>query len=282
MGSLKESLNQFKRQQEKCQSMLTGIAAKATPKNAPTRKFTPPVPSIPKGQGPPLKFSNDTERLQQINNIRKSSVGLQIKRVIDFLYETRKAVTAEEINAETYVDMKANKAVFDSLKNNPKVLYDGTRFSYKAKHEVKEKNELLRLIRTHTEGIAVMDLKDSYPNVEEDLQVLKASGDIWLLCEDSKEEIAYPNDPRVVIKPDDDLKVFFRSIELPRDFLDIEKDLTKNGMKPVSNTAQRRAKAQNSGLPAKPKTKKKKHEISKRTKLTNAHLPELFQNLNNK
>uniref|UniRef100_A0A7N0TD83 TFA2 Winged helix domain-containing protein n=1 Tax=Kalanchoe fedtschenkoi TaxID=63787 RepID=A0A7N0TD83_KALFE len=178
--------------------------------------------------------------------------------------------------------MKANKAVFDSLKNNPKVLYDGTRFSYKAKHEVKEKQELLHLVRKYPEGIAVIDLKDAYPNVEEDLQVLKAAGDIWLLCEDSKEEIAYPNDPRVQIKVDDDLKELFRGIELPRDMLDIEKDLAKNGMKPVTNTAQRRARVQNLGLPSKPKTKKKKHEISKRTKLTNAHLPELFQNLNNK
>ncbi|RVW27141.1 hypothetical protein CK203_087753 [Vitis vinifera] len=33
------------------------------------------------------------------------------------------------------------------------------------------------------------------------------------------------------------------------------------------------------GIASKPKPKKKKHDISKRTKLTNAHLPELFQNL---
>ena len=96
---------------------------------------------------------------------------------------------------------------------------------------------------------------------------------------DSQEDIAYPNDPRVPIKVDDDLKLLFRGIELPRDMLDIEKDLQKNGMKPATNTAQRRAAAQVQGISNKPKTKKKKHEISKRTKLTNAHLPELFQNL---
>uniref|UniRef100_A0A7N0T0K0 TFIIE beta domain-containing protein n=1 Tax=Kalanchoe fedtschenkoi TaxID=63787 RepID=A0A7N0T0K0_KALFE len=155
------------------------------------------------------------------------------------LYETRKALTAEEINAETYVDMKANKAVFDSLKNNPKVLYDGTHFSYKVMHEVKEKWELLYLVRKYPEGIAVIDLKDAYPNVEEDLQVLKTAGDIWLLC----------------------FVVFCGA---------------KNGMKPVTNTAQRRARAQNLGLPSKPKTKTKKHEISKRTKLTNAQKSAIY------
>lgn len=113
------------------------------------------------------------------------------------------------------------------------------------------------------------------------LQALKAAGDIWLLSNfDSQEDIAYPNDPRVVIKVDDDLKQLFRGIELPRDMLDIEKDLQKNGMKPATNTAKRRAMAQVHGIPPKPKGKKKKHEISKRTKLTNSHLPELFENLN--
>lgn len=112
---------------------------------------------------------------------------------------------------------------------------------------------------------------------------MKASGDIWLLSNfDSQEDIAYPNDPRLpASKVDDDLKVLFRGIELPRDMIDIEKELQKNGMKPATDTAKRRALAQSQGIPSKSKPKKKKHEITKRTKLTNAHLPELFQNLKN-
>lgn len=45
--------------------------------------------------------------------------------------QTRQAFTPEEINRDCYVDVNANKAVFDSLRNNPKVHYDGKRFSYK-------------------------------------------------------------------------------------------------------------------------------------------------------
>ncbi|KMT05088.1 hypothetical protein BVRB_7g172420 [Beta vulgaris subsp. vulgaris] len=126
----------------------------------------------------------------------------------------------------------------------------------------------------------VIDLKDSYLSVMEDLQILKADRKVWLLSNfDSQEDIVYPNDPRFPIKVDDDLKQLFRSIELPRDFLDVEKELLKSGTKPLTNTAQRRAAAQIQGLSSKAKPKKKKHEISKRTKLTNAHLPELFKNL---
>ncbi|XP_051150949.1 uncharacterized protein LOC127265263 [Andrographis paniculata] len=278
MASLQESLEKFQKQQEKCQSTLTSLAAKAGSSKSASLKH---VSADAKSPAPPVKFSNDTERLQHINSIRKGPVGAQIKRVIQLLFESRHAWTPNEINEACYVDINANKAVFDSLKNNPKVSYDGMHFSYKSKHDVKDKSQLLVLIRKFPEGIAIIDLKDAYPTVMDDLQSLKASGKIWLLSNiDSQEDIAYPNDPRAVIKVDDELKQLFRGIELPRDMLDIEKDLQKNGMKPATNTAKRRAMANVHGIAPKPKTKKKKNEISKRTKLTNAHLPELFRNLN--
>ena len=45
--------------------------------------------------------------------------------------QTRLAYTPEQINDAVYVDINSNKAVFDSLRNNLKVHYDGKRFSYK-------------------------------------------------------------------------------------------------------------------------------------------------------
>lgn len=40
-----------------------------------------------------------------------------------------------------------------------------------SKHNVKDKSQLLELIRKFPEGIAVVDLKDSYPSVMNDLPV---------------------------------------------------------------------------------------------------------------
>lgn len=48
-----------------------------------------------------------------------------------FALQTRKALTMEQINEACYVDMRANKDVFESMRKNPKVKYDGERFSYK-------------------------------------------------------------------------------------------------------------------------------------------------------
>ncbi|RWW44837.1 hypothetical protein BHE74_00049365, partial [Ensete ventricosum] len=158
--SLQESLNRFKQQQEKCQSTLSSIAARAaSSKPAQPQPYKATPSSAPSKAIASVKFSNDTERLQHINAIRKSPVGAQLKRVIDLLFE--------------------------------------------------------------------------------------AAGHVWLLSNmDSQEDIAYPNDPKVMIKVDDDLKQLFRGIELPRDMVDIEKELQKNGMKPATNTAKRRAMAQ--------------------------------------
>ncbi|KAL2521773.1 Transcription initiation factor TFIIE [Forsythia ovata] len=47
------------------------------------------------------------------------------------LEKTRRTLTSEEINDACYVDVNANKNVFDSLKKNSKVHYDGNQFSYK-------------------------------------------------------------------------------------------------------------------------------------------------------
>jgi transcription initiation factor TFIIE subunit beta len=73
--ALQGKLDRFKKQQEKCQSTLSSIAASKAASSA------VPSPLVP------VKFSNDTERLQHINSIRKAPVGAQMKRVIDLLYE---------------------------------------------------------------------------------------------------------------------------------------------------------------------------------------------------
>ncbi|KAG6387539.1 hypothetical protein SASPL_152731 [Salvia splendens] len=275
---VKMASSKYPKQPEKSQATLGNTAARAGNMKARSMPLSTPNLANTKSAVAPTKFSENTEHLQEINNVRKAPVGAQIRRVINLLFKRRDALTPDQINKECYVDVKGNKAVFDRLRNNLKVHYDGERFVYKSKHQLQTKTDLLQLIRTCPEGIAVVDLKDSYTAVINDLQALKGSGEIWLLS-DSLEDIAYPNDPRASITVDDDLKQLFLGIELPRDMLDIERDLQKNGMKPATNTAKRRAAAEIHDMPPKPKTKKKKHEISKRTKLTNAHLPELFQTL---
>ncbi|KAJ4798231.1 Transcription initiation factor IIE subunit beta [Rhynchospora pubera] len=287
MASLQESLNRFKQRQEKCQSTLISIS-RATDSSFNT-KVAPQPPqkkphiavssSLMVKPATPIKFSNNTERLQHINRIRKSPHGARVKLVIDLLLKAREALTAEEIYNGCYVDIHDNNnEIFVSLRNNPKVSFDGKRFSYKAKHDLKGKDDLLNLIKTwhDGQGLPVVDVKDSYPSVMDDLMALKAENLVWLLSNmDSKEDIAYPNDSKVSIKTDDDVKQLFMGTKLPHDFVDIEKELVKMGMKPATKTAERRAASQVSMPVSKPKPRKRSHKINI-SRLTNAHMPELF------
>ncbi|XP_026403220.1 uncharacterized protein LOC113298641 [Papaver somniferum] len=279
MMALQKNLIKFNQQQEKCLSALSSINVRA----GSSRAAPPTVPIATSSSIAtkfPTKFSENTQRYQLIHCIKNSEPGAQVKRVIDLLRETRGDFTAEQIEEACYVDAIKNKVVFNSLTHNVKVKYDGKRFSYKPTHDIKNKTELLQLIRKNPEGIAISELKDSYRLVMEDLQALKASGVVWWLSNsDCREDVAYPNDPRITIKVDDEIKQLFRAEELPRDMIDIERYLRGNGMKPKTDTARRRAMAQVHGLNPKPKAKKKPRNISKRTKLTNAHLPELFQDI---
>jgi len=285
--ALAQKLAQFKNQQDRLQATLAKIPkpvpqapSKAAAASS-SRKAPQPAPSatpvIPFAQR--FSFQNDQEKLQQIATIRKSPVGAQIKRVLDLLLETRQSLLPEEINDLCFVDVKNNKDVFESLKSNVKVAFDGQRFAYKSKHDLKNKDELLVLVRKLPEGVPMGDLKDSYPGIAADVQELKASGKVWVLMNsDSQEDIVYPNDPKIVIKVDDDLKQLIRGIDTPREFMDVERELQKAGMKPATNSARREAMA---GVPRSqiPKPQKKKRRESKRTKYTNAHLPELFKSI---
>jgi hypothetical protein len=63
--------------------------------------------------------------------------------------QTRQAFTAEQINEATYVDIHGNKALFDNLRNNPKVKLDRRHFSYK----VNELNIVLLTISSRSSHV---------------------------------------------------------------------------------------------------------------------------------
>jgi len=97
--ALKEQLDKFNKQQVKCQSTLSSIAS-SRERTSSSRQNVPLPAAITqkKPDAAPVKFSSDTERLQNINNIRKAPVGAQIKRVIDLLYEVCVCLYESHIN----------------------------------------------------------------------------------------------------------------------------------------------------------------------------------------
>ncbi|CAI5521480.1 unnamed protein product [Closterium sp. Naga37s-1] len=189
----------------------------------------------------------------------------------------RQGLTAEQVEAVTMVDVTTSRELQASLRANPKVAVHGNTYIYKAKHELAGRDDLLRLIREHKDGIPMGDVRDSYSGVAAHVQELRALGQAWVLFNaDSGDEVLFPNDPRIAIKVDPDIRALFRRIDLPRDLTDLEKELQRCGQNPAM-PAVRRLQALEGAMTAqtqKPKAKRKRE--SKRTKYTNNHLPELF------
>lgn len=57
---------------------------------------------IKEEEDPPVKFSND-------NSIRKRPAGAQIKRVIDYIFETRQALTPEQTNGRLFEEQSERR-----------------------------------------------------------------------------------------------------------------------------------------------------------------------------
>ncbi|XBI61251.1 hypothetical protein VPH35_042070 [Triticum aestivum] len=272
--ALNDGLARFRLQQERNHAILSTVAATKTSASSstnPSRHRQQPAPT-PRPAAKPspsapatLRFSDDTARLQRINEVRTTAVGQQLKNVINLLDKTREALTSHQINEHIYVDIEGNRTLADSLRNNAKVRFDGRRYSYKPTHD------------SLPDGLPVSEVKDAYPAVQDDLQALKSSGDVYLLPSEGG-VIAYPNDPRSSrMEVDAELKKLFHEIKLPQDMLDIEKELRKNREKPATDTMKRRAAEQVHGHQPNPKkARKKSRRITSSTKVTNAHLPWLL------
>lgn len=68
---------------QQCQSM----SINSSRASGPSRPSVPETISQRPALAAPVKFSDDTKRLQHINNIRNAPVGAQIKLVIDLLFK---------------------------------------------------------------------------------------------------------------------------------------------------------------------------------------------------
>eukprot|EP00271_Cylindrocystis_brebissonii_P004843 TRINITY_DN16762_c0_g1_i1.p1 TRINITY_DN16762_c0_g1~~TRINITY_DN16762_c0_g1_i1.p1 ORF type:complete len:279 (+),score=56.94 TRINITY_DN16762_c0_g1_i1:609-1445(+) len=278
MSNLNQKREQFARRQAELQARNVNDAASAAAAVPPPQTATAAAPFKAVSYDP-ANWQKDKEHYKQCLYWKAQAVGLRMKKVIDILLQTRRPMTPEEILALTYVDIDDSEELRENLAKNMKVTFTGTHYMYKAKHELNGKPELLHLIRQNKDGIALSEVKDSYANVPADVQELRSAGHVWgIQNSDTLDDILYPNDPKIQMTVDEDIKSLVRGIKLPS-FEEIEKELKRAGMTP-STSAARRESMLAATVQQKDKPKKRKRE-STRTKFTNSHMLELFTNNGN-
>tara|TARA_B110000977_G_scaffold87961_1_gene116980 strand:+ start:1018 stop:1854 length:837 start_codon:yes stop_codon:yes gene_type:complete len=201
------------------------------------------------------------------------------KRVMDLLHKTRKPMSTAELHNELGWPVDVPE-LWEMLLNNDKVMYDEgkNRFSYKAKHILRDRREMLALIHKHPDGVLEDDVIDSYLGADLDAAALLESGDvIFLVNAESRERVLYPVDDFYEIDISEDVSSAFHNVNIPTHDPDWDTALRNLGMEPAPRRASINRADDDSDDEGKKKKKKKRAVNFDRMKVTNAHLPELFK-----
>ncbi|CAI5747441.1 unnamed protein product [Peronospora destructor] len=122
-----------------------------------------------------------------VSQVDASSVpkndGAKVYKILEYLRKVplHKAVSGSDIFRHTGVDLTMDDQVEQRLKNNPKVWVQGDQYAYRAKYDIKNRMQLVKILDRIPEGMPIEDLIDCYVGVEEDLKELTRTGEIICL-----------------------------------------------------------------------------------------------------
>ncbi|ETV93627.1 hypothetical protein, variant [Aphanomyces invadans] len=137
-------------------------------------------------------------------DVPETVVG-RLQKVLEYLNSiaNHAAVTVPQIYQKTGIDLASpgEYEVCDRVRNNPKVRIEGDKIAYKAKFDIKSRNDVLRQLNRSPEGIPFRDLKDCYKNVEDDLRDLTRIGTVICIrnTEDGN-DVYYPRGAQFLVE----------------------------------------------------------------------------------
>ena len=193
----------------------------------------------------------------------------QLTYAVDYL-KTHSPITADEI--ARYLSTTMTPSFLYLLRNNPKITYnaDSDLYEFRPLHNIRNASSLLAtLANTPTgAGLVVKELKDGYPNIEDDLKTLEQQGKV-LVTRGKKDGLArmvWYNDPKLNVSVSEEFKELFHSFKVP-EAADLPRELEKAGMMPAS---------------VDPRTIKhavveKEKKGRRRGKITNTHIVGIFR-----
>jgi hypothetical protein len=163
----------------------------------------------------------------------KPHVRQQLKQVLDYLAQNRRAFTAETLTADLPdVDM-TNAELLKELEANPKITCkkdQGTYAYQSAFPGVMNISSLERLLSENRRGILMEDLRDLYIGIEDDLETLVTNRKMMRVETEKKDAkrasgkqaVIYPRDMSNPITVDPDIKEIWDKVKLPEAERDVE------------------------------------------------------------
>jgi transcription initiation factor TFIIE subunit beta len=122
-------------------------------------------------------------------------------------------------------------------------------------------------------GLAVKELKDGYPNIEDDLRTLETQGHVLVIRgkKDGLPRMVWYNDAKLNVSISEEFKGMYHNLHVP-DAGDLPKELEKVGMTPASVDPR--------SIKHAVVEKEKKRKGRRRGKITNTHLVGILREYN--
>jgi len=223
---------------------------------------------------PPKKRQKTTTVYSQPQDTgRGQHIYTQVTYAVDYLKRQPEPISIDKI--ASYLSTVPSTALVNLLQTHPKVTYhhDTDLYEFRPMLNIRNESSLLATLAKQPtgQGIAVKELKDGYPAVEEDLKKLETMGQVLVIRgkKDGQARVVWYNDPSLNVAISDDFKHMFHELKVP-DAADLPRELEKLGMTPASVDPRTIKKM----VVDKDKKKKKNR---RRGKITNNHLFGILQ-----
>lgn len=228
----------------------------------------------PSGSGAPSASEDWKTQLNAPSTVQ-IPVGMRIKQVLEFLRSASDSQTVQAIQAATGHRINSEDDLRAALSNNPKIgIDDEGLYFYRPDSNVRNRGQLLELIRRSAAPVAVSEVADAYSGVNNDIAGLKADNMILSLFSYDPEiqgEVLYPSDVRLnSLKPvDDDVAALWANCVAPADDEVLVAELRTAGIVPAARNAPRKN--------TKSEKKRKQRQQRKLRAVTNIHLIHLLE-----
>jgi len=275
MTSLDAQLAAFK-QRAQAQPVLPRAVVRLQRPSADVIDLTDSAPSVrdeswdANGQPPKKRQKTNIVYSQPKDTGMGQHLFTQLTYAVDYL-KTHSPITADEI--ARYLSTTMTPLFLYLLRNNPKITYnaDSDLYEFRPLHNIRNASSLLAtLANTPTgAGLVVKELKDGYPNIEDDLKTLEQQGKV-LVTRGKKDGLArmvWYNDPKLNVLVSEEFKEIFHSFRVP-EAADLPWELEKAGMMPASVDPRTIKHAV---------VEKEKKKGRRRGKITNTHIVGIFR-----
>ncbi|KAL0215198.1 hypothetical protein P9112_007382 [Eukaryota sp. TZLM1-RC] len=172
--------------------------------------------------------------VRQPGGLKEIPVQMKINKIIERLKEDRRPHTLQELSHLCHIDFTNDEKLQAALSQNPKIAFDGEGYRFQPSYPCSDKQSLLAILNEHPFGISMDELKESYEEVEHDVEELKFEN---LLSEVStkgkRPNVVFPTYGNMGVSVSDDVLDMWEEVEVPELETTLESKLLELGEKPL-------------------------------------------------